>query len=44
VSAHPRDEVLSYDDVRLPAGRTIDALRSRQQRQYTDPDAMTMAI
>lgn len=30
----PRDGVLHYDDVVLPPGRLVDALRERQAQEY----------
>ena len=30
----PRDEVLTYDDVELPAGRLVDDLRAEQAARF----------
>lgn len=35
----PRDAVLSYDDIEVPAGRLIDELRAEQERVFSDGDA-----
>ncbi|MDT8436354.1 MAG: Gfo/Idh/MocA family oxidoreductase [Gemmatimonadota bacterium] len=32
--ALPRDHVLTYDDVELPGGRLVDALRAEQERHF----------
>jgi hypothetical protein len=34
----PRDAVITYDDVTLPSGRLIDALREEQLRHFGAPE------
>jgi predicted homoserine dehydrogenase-like protein len=38
--AVPRDDVLTYDDVELPAGRLIDTLCAEQDRLFHDGDTL----
>ena len=38
-----KDDVLTYDDVKLPSGRLIDALRERQNRLFRSDDRVSAA-
>jgi len=38
-----KDEVLTYDDVEVPSGRLIDALRARQASQFAADDEVSVA-
>jgi predicted homoserine dehydrogenase-like protein len=39
-----RDEVLSYDDVELPAGRIADRLRAEQYRHFRGEDWLAQRL
>jgi predicted homoserine dehydrogenase-like protein len=40
----PKDDVISYDDVELPAGRLADQLRAEQYRCFAGDDSFTQRL